>query len=165
VVLPLKRRGRNDLPATSSGMTRRKTLARWRDDRGFTIVELLTVLAILASLFVLTAPSYLGARDRATAATAKSSIRAFAVAAEMFALDNAGAKGDADGKKATSGFKGMTIALLRSRYDPGLPGILSFNGSPKVDNYCVVAKADGQVWSARGPGITADKAKPNGKCK
>ena len=87
-------------------------------------------------------------------------------AIEAFALDNVGAPGDADGKKATSGFKGATIKILRTSYDPGLASTLVVvSGKTSVTSYCLADKHGKKAWSALGPGIGDDSFVPNAKCK
>jgi type IV pilus assembly protein PilA len=46
-----------------------------KDERGFTLVELMTVILIIAVLVLLALPTFLGARTRAYDASAKANIR------------------------------------------------------------------------------------------
>jgi prepilin-type N-terminal cleavage/methylation domain-containing protein len=133
---------------------------------GFTLVELLIVVTIVGILSALAVPAYVGLQARAADGAARANIRTAAVAAEAFAMDNIGAKGDADGKAATSGYKGMTIALLRTKYDKGIAATLKVvSGKTTVTQYCLTDTQQGRAWSALGPGLAATSFKGNAKCK
>jgi len=69
---------------------RAPSLLRWRDQRGFTLLELLVVLGILALLATFAAPQVLRYLGRAKSETAKLQINALASAVELYALDNGG---------------------------------------------------------------------------
>ena len=73
---------------TSNG--RRAPSLRWRDERGFTLLELLVVLGILALLATFAAPQVLRYLGRAKSETAKLQINAISSAVELYALDNGG---------------------------------------------------------------------------
>ena len=142
----------------------RKAVGRLSCAEGFTLIEVLIVMAIFAILMTVAVPSYLSMSDRADDTAAKSSIRAVVLAAEVYAIDNTGDTSDVDGKKNTIGYKGMTIDLLRD-YDQNLSGALTFKGKPKVSSYCVVYKSGSVSWSAAGPNISSDSYVKNAKCK
>jgi type IV pilus assembly protein PilA len=140
------------------------TVRSTRDD-GFTLIEVLIVLVVIGILLLVAIPSYLGFRDRASDATAKANIRAAVPVAEMFAFYNDGTKGDADGKKGTSGYKGMTVDLLRL-LDAGISNTLTVvKGKTTQSVYCLRADVNGRTWSARGPGIAGTSFKANKNCK
>jgi general secretion pathway protein G len=75
--------------ATSIGR-RAPSSRRWRDQRGFTLLELLVVLGILALLATFAAPQVLRYLGRAKSETAKLQINALSSAVELYALDNGG---------------------------------------------------------------------------
>ena len=53
----------------------RERLARGREDEGFTLIELMVVVLIIAILIAIAIPTFLGARKRAQDKQAQSNIR------------------------------------------------------------------------------------------
>lgn len=70
------------------------------DQRGFTLVELLVVMLILALLAAIAIPAYMSQRDKAKDASAKSEARLASRALETYSTDNGG------------NFAGATVAKL-----------------------------------------------------
>ena len=58
-----------------------------RSRRGFSLIELLIVVAIIGILAAIAVPNFLGAQIRAKVARVKTDIRAIAQAHEMYNLD------------------------------------------------------------------------------
>jgi type IV pilus assembly protein PilA len=59
-----------------------------RDDEGFTLIELMVVVLIIAILLAIAIPTFLGARERANDRAAQSSLRNALTAAKTLYTDN-----------------------------------------------------------------------------
>ncbi len=59
-----------------------------RDERGFTLVELMVVVLVIGVLMAIAIPTFMGARSRAQDASAKSSLRNAMTAAGVIYTDN-----------------------------------------------------------------------------
>ena len=90
-----------------------KSVFRGKHDKGFTLMELLMVVAILAILVVIAIPIFSGSKERANAAVDNSNLRAAYAAASTAVIieeDVEGAIYNADGGFATCVVKGMKAA-------------------------------------------------------
>ena len=107
-----------------------------RREDGFTLVELLVVLVVIAILLAIAAGFHASARERAGDATAKTNLRVAIPAVEAYHADH-------------GTYAGMTLAGLQAAYSPGVQGIdvLSAGGS----GYCISADSAGRVWYRNGP--------------
>lgn len=119
-------------------------------EEGFTLVELLVVVAIIAVLIAIAVPSYLGFKGRAADHAAKANIRAALPVAEAYYNDN-------------GTYAGMTIAVLKTSYDSGLAPSLAIYGTPSA-TYCLTDTQDGHSWSVRGPGFNSAAFVANATC-
>ena len=124
----------------------------------------LFTLVVLSILVTIVVPAMSGMDGSAADATAKANIRSALPSVESFASDNVGTASDIDKKAATSGYRGMTVALLRKHYDAGLsPSVKIVSSKTTETAYCIAATVDGHAWSALGPSPTTFLN--NAKCK
>jgi general secretion pathway protein G len=106
-----------------------------RREDGFTLVELLVVMVIIATLLAIAIGFHTQARDRAGDATARANIRIAVPAIEIYRSDN-------------GTYAGMTLALLQSTYSPGVQGIEIVSADDA--GYCIRASAGGSTWYKAG---------------
>jgi prepilin-type N-terminal cleavage/methylation domain-containing protein len=102
-----------------------------RREDGFTLVELIVVMLIIAILLAIAIGFHTQARERAGDATARANIRVAIPAIEAYRSDH-------------GTYAGMTLALLQSTYSPGIQGISVVSADDA--GYCVRASAGGRTW-------------------
>jgi prepilin-type N-terminal cleavage/methylation domain-containing protein len=108
-----------------------------RNEDGFTLVEMLAVMIVMAVLIAIAVGFSTGARVRAADASAKSNIQVAVPAFEAYGMDNNGS------------YSGMTLPLLQSSYSKGVQGIEIVSAS--AAGYCVKSTIDGRSWFKNGP--------------
>ena len=115
----------------------RNRIATSEREGGFTLVELLVVMIIIAILLAIAIPSYLGFRDRANQKVAEANVREAVPAAEAYFVDN-------------GTYVGMTGAVLQG-IDAGVSATLAV-GAAAADSYCLEDSKGGKDASFSGPG-------------
>lgn len=100
------------------------------DDRGFTIVELLVVLLVLALLSAIAIPTFLHQRERAYEAQAETALKHAASAMESYAT------------RSNGKYSGATIATLRADEGLRIPAGVTMSlpqGYQSATSYCFEA--------------------------
>jgi hypothetical protein len=97
------------------------------------------------------AASYKAFMLRAREATAENLIRSMLPDVESYNADNVGTSTDIDRNAATHGYAGMTITILRHRYDSSLPAREDSVVRSARTTYCVQATFKGETASKNGP--------------
>jgi type IV pilus assembly protein PilA len=125
---------------------------RLSHDEGFTLIELIVVMLIIAILLSIAIPSYLGFQKKAQQTAAMSDVRSAIPDAEAYFSD-------------TNSYFGMTAATLKSTYDSGMivqalaatppvtDGIVSaIPSASDTQKYCISAVIAGHWAYVKGPG-------------
>jgi len=131
-------------------LVRLGTRLRDEGESGFTLVELLVVMAIIGIMVAIAVPSYLGFTGRAADRAAVGNLRQALPSVEAYYAD-------------TGSYAGMTVTKLRSGYDSGVSSSLAIYGTPTT-TYCLTENVAGHVWSVRGPGASTSSYVANGTC-
>lgn len=94
------------------------------EERGFTLVELLVVVAIIGVLAAIAVPTYVGQQDRAKDTAAQAELRTAATAQQLFFTEN-------------DSYAGDTASLADYGYRPGDQGATVVSGGG--NSYCMEA--------------------------
>jgi type IV pilus assembly protein PilA len=133
-------------------------------EQGFTLIELLVVIIILGVLLGIAIPSYLSSKDRATKAAVQMNIRAIVPDLESWNADNDGNATDVDGNAGTSGYQGMTMALLKSNYDQSIVSANYTLSGQTTTSYCVQTSKSGWTAYKQGPDAVITVVQGAGPC-
>ena len=123
-----------------------------RDDRGFTLVELITVMVILGILAGIAIPLFLNQRSTAFETQVKSDLHNAAIAEESYALHH-------DGAYLTTG----TAADLTVEGFRGTDGVaIELSAPTSGSGYCLTASADALAGKPGNPQWLTDQGSDSG---
>jgi prepilin-type N-terminal cleavage/methylation domain-containing protein len=119
---------------------RLRSPAALRDERGFTLVEILIVLILVSILSAIAVSSYRGYQNRAHDAAAQEKVHHIVPAVHAYFVDH-------------DSYAGMTIAGLKTTYDSAIePADFSLGTVPPTDStYCIQSSSEGRTWRKNGP--------------
>ncbi len=117
----------------------RRIIARARDPRGFTLVELMIVVNILGILSLISIPSYMGLKDKASDSAAMGNLRNARTAINAFWQDN-------------QTYSGLTLNALLT-YNSALDVSKYTLSGVTSTTYCVQSPqgTGPRVWRLNGP--------------
>jgi prepilin-type N-terminal cleavage/methylation domain-containing protein len=107
-----------------------------QNENGFTLVEMLAVMIVMAVLIAIAVGFQSGARVRGADAAAKSNIDVALPGIQAYALDN-------------GAYTGMTLRRLQTTYSRGIKNITVV--SARATTYCVRSTVEGRNWYKSGP--------------
>jgi type IV pilus assembly protein PilE len=110
---------------------------------GFTLIELVIVMTLLAILLTIPLASYLGYRDKANRAVARANVIVLAPSIEAYFADN-------------STYGGMTLLGLKANYDKSIDTSMYVLTDQTPTSYCVSSSVRGQAWRKPGPGALVE---------
>lgn len=113
-------------------------------ERGFTLIEMMVVVAIIAVLVAILVPNFIRARSQAQTAACQSNLKEIATAAELYYTDNSTYPGDGSGSIAvTASSTQFSTYLKQTPVDPSVGP-----GSDAAHQYAFTSTRDSSgVWS------------------
>ena len=138
-----------------------------RKEKGFTLIELMVVIVIIAILAAVAFPNFMGATEKARESAVTSAVKALQTSLEMYAVDNNGSYPstgtDSDPNALTAiseylpnrKFPNNPVNNTAYAYDNGLLDVAP-NDDPKAaaeasgESYCIVYSSDGVAYTLTG---------------
>jgi len=112
-----------------------------KDERGFTLIELMIVIAIIGILAAIAIPQFSAYRKRSYNSSAQSDVRNIATAQEAYYVDN-------------STYTGTEASVTGATYGYMQSGNVTFTVDGNSDNYTISAyhTSGDKTYSLSGPG-------------
>jgi len=134
------------------------------DEDGFTLVELLVVVLVLAALVGIAVPTFVGQREGAWGAAVSSELRSAAIALESFRAQNGTYAAGALGSEAGFGFVPSPSVDLRYAFDVPVGGanagycmiawfVPDGSAAAPSDQISAAASATTPLWGATPAGV------------
>lgn len=117
--------------------TLKSTRGSARDEAGFTLIEVLVTLIVLAVLLLIAIPVYLGFDGRASKSAAQANLRTALPALAAYHADN-------------DSYTGLTLAALQG-YDQAVSSGITVVSSSAA-GYCLRSIHRGEAYYKNGPG-------------
>jgi type IV pilus assembly protein PilE len=122
----------------TTGAIRRRLV---HGEDGFTLLELLVVVQILAILLTIAFPSYLSFKVRALKSAAQQNVSAAVIGVEGFSGEH------------NTGYSGMTLTKLQASYDAGIKNVKIVRATST--SYCIQNTVPSTiVYHKSGPGTS-----------
>ena len=139
-----------------------KRIREMKDQDGFTLIELMVVVLIIASLIAIAIPTFLGLRARAQDRAAQSDLRNALTAAKTFYTDNETYSGfdNTDGAAIEPSLTWNMGATVKGQVSvhvfAGDTDDVLLVGQSQSDRYFCIADDDGQTVTGGGTGAASD---------
>ena len=133
-----------------------------KDQDGFTLIELMVVVLIIAILIAIAIPTFLGLRQRAQDRAAQSDLRNGLTAAKTFYTDNESYSGfdNTDGAAIEPSLTWNAGATVKGQVSvhvfAGDTDDVLLVGQSQSDRYFCIADDDGQTVTGGGTGAASD---------
>ena len=116
---------------------------RRENEEGFTLIELMVVVLIIAILIAIAVPTFLGARERAQDRATQSNLRNALTAGKVLYAD------DGDYAGVTAGIAGVEPALTFQAAASAAQGVVSFNVPSSAEVVYAALYDSGDCWYLR----------------
>jgi type IV pilus assembly protein PilA len=130
------------------------------DEEGFTLIELMVVVLIIAILLAIAIPTFLGARSKAQDRAAQSNLRNALTAEKTYYVDN-----QAYTDNTSSNLTSIEPSLTYAGYGNPTPGTVAVNVSLTGDTVTLATKSgSGKCFYLQDSSVTATQYEADSAC-